>query len=157
MGCIISFPTMPSNFAERQVEKIDPLLQWVESQFGFKPIVYSSFFGGKQEDGLVNAIENLLKKTDDCELAAIDAIASAAHSLTIAIGIFRGKLQIEEAIELIRLEEDLQVSFFFLFPSYSLSLSYPGLAHMHTRLLHGVTYSSNSNSLNLFLQGIVLY
>ncbi|KAL6325241.1 hypothetical protein AAG906_023086 [Vitis piasezkii] len=94
---------------ERQVEKIDPLLQWVESQFGFKPIVYSSFFGGKQEDGLVNAIENLLKKTDDCELAAIDAIASAAHSLTIAIGIFRGKLQIEEAIELIRLEEDLQV------------------------------------------------
>ncbi|RVW68970.1 hypothetical protein CK203_058554 [Vitis vinifera] len=74
---------------ERQVEKIDPLLQW--------------------EDGLVNAIENLLKKTDDCELAAIDAIASAAHSLTIAIGIFRGKLQIEEAIELIRLEEDLQV------------------------------------------------
>ncbi|XP_034707472.1 ATP synthase mitochondrial F1 complex assembly factor 2 [Vitis riparia] len=94
---------------ERQVEKIDPLLQWVESQFGFKPIVYSCFFGGKQEDGLVNAIENLLKKTDDCELAAIDAIASAAHSLTIAIGIFRGKLQIEEAIELIRLEEDLQV------------------------------------------------
>lgn len=94
---------------ERQVAKIDPLLSWVESEFGFKPAVYSSFFGGKQEEGLVKAIENLLKKTDDCELAAIDAMASAAHSLIISIGIFRGKLQIEEAIELIRLEEDVQV------------------------------------------------
>ncbi|KAM7268394.1 hypothetical protein ACFE04_010560 [Oxalis oulophora] len=94
---------------EKQVQKIDPLLQWVESEFGYKPIVYSSFFGGKQEDGLVKAVENLLKKTDDCELATIDAIASAAHSLTIAIAIFRGRLEIEDAIELIRLEEDLQL------------------------------------------------
>ncbi|KAK6928443.1 ATP12, ATP synthase F1-assembly protein [Dillenia turbinata] len=94
---------------ERQVEKIDPLLDWVKSEFGFKPAVYSSFFGGKQEEGLVNAIEGLLKQANDCELAAIDAIAAAGHSLVIAIGIFQGKLQIEDAIELIRLEEDLQV------------------------------------------------
>ncbi|CAA2991227.1 ATP synthase mitochondrial F1 complex assembly factor 2 [Olea europaea subsp. europaea] len=66
------------------------------------------FFGRKQE-GLVDAIENLLKKTDDCELAAIDAIAASAHSLVIELGIFRGRLDIEQAIELIRLEEDLQV------------------------------------------------
>ncbi|KAK7311095.1 hypothetical protein RJT34_08997 [Clitoria ternatea] len=94
---------------DRQVEKIDPLLRWVESEFGCKPVLYSSFFGGKQEDGLVMAVENLLKKTDDCELAAIDAIAASAHSLIIAIATVCGKLQIEEAIELIRLEEDLQV------------------------------------------------
>ncbi len=97
------------NFAERQVEKIDPLLDWLESEFGFKPVVYSSFFSGKQEDGLVKAVENFLKRMDNCELAAVDAIAAAAHSLVIAMGIFRGRLQIEEAIELSRLEEDLQV------------------------------------------------
>jgi ATP synthase F1 complex assembly factor 2 len=100
-------------FVERQVEKIDPLLDWMESEFGFKPVVYSSFFGGKQEDGLLTAVETLLKKTDDCELAAIDAIAGAAHSLTVALGLFHGKLQIEEAIELIRLEEDFQVPIVF--------------------------------------------
>ncbi|RWR74772.1 ATP synthase mitochondrial F1 complex assembly factor 2 [Cinnamomum micranthum f. kanehirae] len=100
---------LTSGVLERQVAKIDPLLSWVESEFGIKPVVYSSFFGGKQEDGLVNAIESLLKKTNDCELAAIDAMAAAAHSLIISIGIVRGRLQIEEAIELIRLEEDLQV------------------------------------------------
>lgn len=100
---------LTSGVLERQVEKIDPLLKWVESEFGFKPSVHTSFFGGRQDDGLVSAIESLLKKTDDCELATIDAIASAAHSLVIALGIVRGRLGIEEAIELIRLEEDLQV------------------------------------------------
>lgn len=94
---------------EQQVAKIDPLLSWVELEFGFKPAVYSSFFGGKQVDGLLNAIENLLKKTNDRELAAIDAMAAVAHSLIISLAIFRGRLQIEEAIELIRLEEDFQV------------------------------------------------
>lgn len=85
------------------------MLRWLESEFGYKPVVYSSFFGGKQEQGLLAAVESLLKQTNDCELAAIDAIAAAAHSLVIAIGMFRGKLEIEEAIELIRLEEDMQV------------------------------------------------
>ncbi|KAE8681237.1 cystinosin-like protein [Hibiscus syriacus] len=70
--------------------------------------VHGAFFGGKQGEGLTMVVENLLKKTDDCELAAIDALAAAAHSLVISLGIFCGKLQIEEAIELIRLEEDLQ-------------------------------------------------
>ncbi|PKA56540.1 hypothetical protein AXF42_Ash015313 [Apostasia shenzhenica] len=94
---------------EKQEEKIDPLLDWVKLEFGFRPMVYSSFFGGKQEDGLVKAVESALKKTNDCELAAIDAIAAAAHSLVIPLAIFRERLSIEEAIELIRLEEDLQV------------------------------------------------
>ncbi|CAL1352664.1 unnamed protein product [Linum trigynum] len=94
---------------DRQVQKIDPLLDWVKTEFGFKPVVYSSFFGGKQGQGLVKAMENLLKNTSDCELAAIDALAAASHSLVIAVGIFCGRLDIEEAIELIRFEEDLQV------------------------------------------------
>ncbi|XP_010555916.1 PREDICTED: ATP synthase mitochondrial F1 complex assembly factor 2 [Tarenaya hassleriana] len=100
---------LTSEIHNRQVEKIDPLLKWVESEFGFKPKVYSSIFGGKQDDGLLKAVEDLLKKSNDYELAAIDALSAAAHSLVIAIGIFRGKLQIEDAIELTRLEEDSQV------------------------------------------------
>lgn len=97
-------------FAGKQEEKIDPILDWVHKEFGFKPELHYSFFGGKQGDGLVKAVEDCLKKTNDCELAAIDAIAAAAHSLVISLAIFRGRLGIEEAIELIRLEEDLQVT-----------------------------------------------
>ncbi|VVB09421.1 unnamed protein product [Arabis nemorensis] len=92
-----------------QVERIDPLLQWVESEFGVKPKLYSSIFGGKQDDKLVKAVEDLLTKTNDGELASIDALEASAHSVVIALGIFCGKLQIDDAIQLIRLEEDLQV------------------------------------------------
>lgn len=95
--------------AERQKEKIDPILDWVNTEFGFKPVVYTSFFGGKQDEGLANAVETVLKNTTDFELASIDAMAAAAHSLVIPLAIFRGKLGIEQAIELIRLEEDHQV------------------------------------------------
>lgn len=100
--------------SEKQEEKIDPMLQWVESEFGFKPVTYSSFFVGKQEEGLTKEIEILLKKTNDCQLASIDAMAAAAHSLIIPLAIFRGRLGIEEAIELIRLEEDHQVWIYFV-------------------------------------------
>ena len=61
------------------------------------------FFGGKQD------VETVLRKANDCELASVDAMAAAAHSLIIPLAIFRGRLGIEEAIELIRLEEDHQV------------------------------------------------
>ncbi|KFK33079.1 hypothetical protein AALP_AA6G327700 [Arabis alpina] len=92
-----------------QVERIDPLLKWVESEFGVKPKLYSSIFGGKQDDKLVKAVEDWLKKTNDGELASIDALEASAHSIVIALGVFCGKLQINDAIQLIRLEEDLQV------------------------------------------------
>ncbi|XP_020579922.1 ATP synthase mitochondrial F1 complex assembly factor 2 isoform X2 [Phalaenopsis equestris] len=94
---------------EKQEEKIDPLIEWLQSEFHFKPKLHSSLFGGKQDEIFVNAVENVLKKTTDSELATIDAIASSAHSLVIALAIFRERLDIEEAMELIRLEEDLQV------------------------------------------------
>ncbi|XP_078446840.1 ATP12 protein-like protein [Wolffia australiana] len=94
---------------EKQIESLDPILDWVESEFGFKPVVYSDFFGGKQADGLVEAVTNVLKAAKDCELAAVDAMAAAAHSLIIPLGVVHGKLDIQQAIKLIRLEEDLQV------------------------------------------------
>ncbi|KAI0496990.1 hypothetical protein KFK09_023316 [Dendrobium nobile] len=94
---------------EKQEEKIDPLIEWLQSEFGFKPKLHSSLFGCKQDNHFVNAIENVLQKTTDCELAAIDAIAASAHSLVIALAILRERLNIEETMELIRLEEDLQV------------------------------------------------
>ncbi|KAH0929374.1 ATP synthase mitochondrial F1 complex assembly factor 2 [Brassica rapa] len=100
---------LTSDVHEVQVERIDPLLEWVESEFGIKPKVYSSIFGGKQDDKLVKAVEGLLKKTNDGELASIDALEASAHSVVIALGIYCGKLQIDDAIKLIRLEEDLQV------------------------------------------------
>ncbi|URE47982.1 hypothetical protein MUK42_14959 [Musa troglodytarum] len=74
-----------------------------------RPIPDTLLGQDRLDDCLAKAIENVLKETNDFELAAIDAMAAAAHSLVIPLGILRGRLGIDEAIELIRLEEDLQV------------------------------------------------
>ncbi|KAH9290454.1 hypothetical protein KI387_034571, partial [Taxus chinensis] len=63
-----------------------------------------------QPKEVVNAVERLLKKTSNWELAAIDSLAASANSLSIAIALVRGGLEIEEAMKLIRLEEDLQIA-----------------------------------------------
>ncbi|KAF0895161.1 hypothetical protein E2562_006862 [Oryza meyeriana var. granulata] len=94
---------------KRQKEKIDPILDWVNTEFGFKPVVFTGVFGGKQDEGLAKAVETVLKNTTDFELASIDAMAAASYSLVIPLAIFRGRLGIEQAMELIRLEEDYQV------------------------------------------------
>ena len=125
------------------MEKFDPLIGWINSEFGFKPVVYSSLFGGKQEEGLVKAIEHHLRQTDDCQLAVIDAIASAAHSLIIAVGIVKGKLDIEEAIELIRLEEDFQVLVLYLSSSSSSPLFPHGKTVEKLFVFLPVIYSSD--------------
>jgi ATP synthase F1 complex assembly factor 2 len=100
---------LTSHVHDLQVEFMDPLFDWMEAELGVRPVLYTSIFAGKQPQELVNAMECFLKKTDNWELTAIDAIAAAAKSITIAFAVFRGRLDVEEAIKLIRLEEDLQV------------------------------------------------
>lgn len=100
---------LTSHVHDLQVEFMDPLFDWMEAELGVRPVLYTSIFAGKQPQELVNAMECFLKKTDNWELTAIDAITAAAKSITIAFAVFRGRLDVEEAIKLIRLEEDLQV------------------------------------------------
>lgn len=54
-------------------------------------------------------MEITLYQCDDWQLAAIDWLAGTARSLVVALAIARGRLNIEEAIEVIRLEENHQV------------------------------------------------
>lgn len=100
---------LTSHVHDLQVEFMDPLFDWMEAELGVRPVLYTSIFAGKQPQQLVNAMERFLKKTDNWELTAIDALAAAAKSITIAFAVFRGRLDVEEAIKLIRLEENSQV------------------------------------------------
>ena len=60
-------------------------------------------------------------------------MAAAAHSLVIPLAIFRERLGIDEAIELIRLEEDHQV---FIAQSLSLSIFSEAFALLRNHYLY---------------------
>lgn len=100
---------LTSHVHDLQVEYMDPLFDWMEAELGVRPVLYTSIFAGKQPQELVNAMERFLKKRDNWELTAIDALTAAANSITIAFAVFHGRLDVEEAIKLVRLEEDFQV------------------------------------------------
>jgi ATP synthase F1 complex assembly factor 2 len=94
--------------AEKQVKIWDPLLDWFKSEIGVRPLVTSSIFGTTQPPEVLDAVEKAVRQCSDWQLAAVDWLAGTAHSLIVALAIARGRLGIEEAIEIIRLEEDHQ-------------------------------------------------
>eukprot|EP00250_Pteridium_aquilinum_P001391 c11590_g1_i1 orf=902-1837(-) len=98
-----------SPLGELQAEVMNPLLDWMEKEFGYKPSYSTSLFVNDQPDEVVNAMEKVLKGANNWQLAAIDALSAAAKSLVVAMAVSRGKLGIEEAIQVIRLEEDFQI------------------------------------------------
>lgn len=98
-----------SPLGELQAEVMNPLLDWMQKEFGYRPSHSRSLFVGNQPDELVNALEKVLKQANDWQLAAVDALSAAAKSLVVAMAVSREKLGIEEAIQVIRLEEDFQI------------------------------------------------
>lgn len=95
--------------AEKQNKVWDPLLDWVEQEIGQRPLVTSSIFGTEQPPHVLVAMKNALHQSSDWQLAGIDWLAGTARSLVVALAIARGRLGIEEAIDVIRLEENHQV------------------------------------------------
>jgi ATP synthase F1 complex assembly factor 2 len=100
---------MYSELAEKQAAAWDPLVDWVEWEIGARPLVTSSIFGTFQPPHLVEAMEKALMASSDWQLAAIDWLAGTARSLIVALAIARGRLSIDEAMDVIRLEENHQV------------------------------------------------
>lgn len=98
-----------SPLGELQAEVMNPLLDWMEKEFGYRPSHSTSLFVGNQPDEVVTALEKVLKQANDWQLAAVDALSAAAKSLVVAMAVSREKLGIEEAIQVIRLEEDFQI------------------------------------------------
>ncbi|CAM6100972.1 unnamed protein product [Calypogeia fissa] len=94
---------------DKQAKHWDPLLEWVEAEIGARPVVSSSIFGPSQPEDVVRGLEKCLRGLNDWELAAIDSLAGSARSIVVALAIARNKLTIEEAIEVIRVEENHQV------------------------------------------------
>lgn len=100
---------MRNGLAEKQAAVWDPLVDWVEGEIGERPMVTSSIFGTSQPPHVLEAMEKALMASSDWQLAAIDWLAGTARSLIVALAIARGRLGIDEAMDVIRLEENHQV------------------------------------------------
>ncbi|GBG69365.1 hypothetical protein CBR_g4059 [Chara braunii] len=98
-----------SRLAERQAELGDPLLAWIEREFGFRPSKFHNLFWVEQPPAAVEAMRKVLLDMDLWELTAVDSLAGAARSLIIALAVSHNRLSVSSAVKLARLEEDFQV------------------------------------------------
>jgi len=98
-----------SEVAQRQAERLDPLLRRVEEILDVKFKVKDNLFGVKQKRATKEKLQAYLERLNPFELACLDALAVAGKSTVLAIAAVHGDMHPEEVMMLTRLEEELQI------------------------------------------------
>ena len=101
----------PSNLKELQETHCKPLLKDLRSKFDLKlPTTKTLSLNPHSED--VKAIANLLERTNNIELAALERSAITAKSLLIGVALCNGMISSKQATILARLETVAQIEWF---------------------------------------------
>ncbi|CAI7895809.1 unnamed protein product [Closterium sp. NIES-53] len=108
LSALASTPTTGPSLQELQAAAWDPLLDWIESEFGARPSVSYSLLPPDQPDAAVRAMRYALQPMDAFHLAAVDFLAGPTRSLVLALAVAKGRLKMDEAMRVIRVEEDFQ-------------------------------------------------
>ncbi|CAI6007107.1 unnamed protein product [Closterium sp. NIES-65] len=107
-SALTTTPTTGPSLQELQAAAWDPLLDWIESEFGARPSVSYSLLPPDQPDAAVRALRYALQPMDAFHLAAVDFLAGPTRSLVLALAVVKGRLKMGEAMRVIRVEEDFQ-------------------------------------------------
>ncbi|GJP57077.1 hypothetical protein CLOM_g16112 [Closterium sp. NIES-68] len=108
LSVLADSPTTGPPLQDLQAAAWDPLLDWIETEYGARPSVSYSLLPPDQPDAAVRALRHALQPMDPFHLAAVDFLAGATRSLVLALAVARGRLQMDEAMDVIRVEEDFQ-------------------------------------------------
>ena len=92
----------------KEMAAFDPLLEWVEKDFGLRLSVSDGLALSHSPD-VIPRVEELLASTDDWELTALDAITSSSKSLVVALALLRGRIDAETAVAAARVAEQHQI------------------------------------------------
>ena len=93
---------------EREQELLDPLLDWSVSIFGDRPTVSYSLAGNEHAPHVTEGALACIKSLNDWQLSAVESLSATTKSLVIALAVAKGYIEPETAVQLTRLEENLQ-------------------------------------------------
>ena len=105
----------PGPISQRQALAFDPLVKFIKQGglgvgVGDWSNLYASdsIFGAPQDDQVSDAARGLLLSLDPWRLAAVEQLVYGGKSLVLAFCILKGKVELKEALHLVRLEENIQ-------------------------------------------------
>jgi ATP synthase F1 complex assembly factor 2 len=98
-----------NRLAERQDRVLNPLLDWVESEFGAKLNTTYTFEPVQHPEESIQILKDQLDTMDCWDLAVFDSLTKITKSYVIALATVKGKLSAQQAFINSRVEEELQI------------------------------------------------
>ncbi len=99
----------PADLAVRQQERWQPLLDWLARDLDAPLAVTAGVVSIVQPPAALAALREAVAARDDFELTALNAAATAAGSLTIALALAAGRIDAEAAFDAAQLDESYQI------------------------------------------------
>lgn len=99
----------PGKLANLQAKMYNPVLTWANQHFDVRFVVSNSIFGASQHSDTHQAVRRFLEGLDHWHLATMESLASSCRSVTLALAIMHGQLDVQAAITAARLEETYQM------------------------------------------------
>ena len=99
----------PADLAARQREQWRPLLDWAARSLDAPLAVTVGVVSNEQPPETLAALRRAVAARDDFALTALDAAASAAGSLVIALALAAGRIDAAAAFEAAQLDEGYQI------------------------------------------------
>lgn len=99
----------PADLVALQQAQWQPLLDWVALQFDAPLAVTTGVVSIEQPPAALAALSKVLAVRDDFALTALNAAATAAGSLVIALALAEGRIDARAAFEAAQLDESYQI------------------------------------------------
>ncbi|HBC09491.1 MAG TPA: ATPase [Rhodospirillaceae bacterium] len=100
--------TAPADLVKLQADRWDPLLVWATEDLGAALVVTEGIVPVEQPKAAIAALARAVAELDAYRLTALAAVAQAAGSLVIGLGLVRGRLDAPAAVALSQLDESYQ-------------------------------------------------
>lgn len=96
----------PERLVERQREKWDPVLDWVDERFGARFRLAEGVVFVEQPHGALNAVAAALERIDIFRLAALNVVTTLTGSALLALTLLEKRLSTEAAWAAAHVDED---------------------------------------------------
>jgi len=100
----------PASLAARQAAAYDPILDWIAGEVGVRLLVAPGVMPVRQPAVAAPAGDRYLSKAPPAALLALSRLTELSGSAVLAMAVWKGRLEPDEAFDLSRLEEDFQAA-----------------------------------------------
>ncbi|BDA44969.1 ATP synthase mitochondrial F1 complex assembly factor 2 [Coccomyxa sp. Obi] len=99
----------PGLLSDRQALVYDPIIAWASKFLSAELSISDSIFGAQQPQRAVKAVQNYLEGLSAWQLAATEQLIGTCRSLLIGVAVAEGHLDLKQALQAARLEEEFQI------------------------------------------------